>query len=279
MIKKTLILFIVLAFVFTSTKIVHSQTPPPAGGTFDFTRAYADYVYNSDLYNQAYSAYQLARSSYLASKTLTAQANAQTATLAMLGARDEMTKTYLTAIRMRIKETAGISDNDKNLIFSQIDTDFAWWTAHKTKLTSAATLDDLVADSTDAYNHYQPTLMIVYQGLFDIFAGRLDDDRSDLARILSNLKTEVAQIKTNGDKNTSQIERTLIDVDNDVQRSSSKESDAKNIITSMSLDQNTTQTNDQKFADAQTKLKESLAYLNDAEKLIIQIVTQIKTQD
>ncbi len=266
-----------LAIVFPS--FAFSQTPPPAGGTFDYNRAYADYVYNTDLYNKAYSDYQVARSAYFAAKTLAAQTNAQTATLNMLASRDEMVKTYLTALRMRIKETQGMADNDKNVAFSQIDTDFAWWTAHKTKLTSAATLDDLVADSNDAYDHYPSTLIIIYNGLFDIFAGRIDDDRSNLQRIVESIKIEVAQIKANGDKNTSQIERTLIDVDNDVQRSSTKESEAKNIITGMTLEQNQSESNNQRFEDGKTLLKESLAYLNDAEKLIIQIMTQIKTKD
>ncbi|HEX6976783.1 MAG TPA: hypothetical protein VF185_00285 [Patescibacteria group bacterium] len=276
MIKKTLILLIAFAFIFANIGIIHSQTPAPV---FDYNRAYADYVYNTDLYNTAYSDYQVARSAYLSSKTLAAQTNAQSATLKMLQARDEMVKTYLTALRMRIKETQGLVDNDKNVIFSQIDTDVAWWIAHKTKLTSAATLDDLVADSNEAYDHYPSTLIVIYNGLFDVFTGRIDDNRNNMQRIVESIKVEVAQIKANGDKNTSQIERTLIDVDNDVQRSQTKESEAKNIITGMTLEQNASESNDQKFENAKTKLKESLAYLNDAEKLIIQIMTQIKTKD
>lgn len=277
--KFLLVLLFIPLFLFIPTSI-HSQTPTPSG-TFDFNRAYADYVYNTQLYNDAYSAYQLARSQYLSSKTLVAQGNAQTATLNMLQARDQMIITYLTAIRMRVKETDGIPDNSRQVMFTQIDNDVAWWGSHKTKLMSAGSLDDLVTDSDDAYKHYQSTLLLVYQALSTVFAGRLDSERSDLTRIIVDLKAKVVQIKANGDKDTSGIERSLIDVDNTVDRSSTKESDAKNIINTMSLDQNNPSGTDnaQKFSDAKTLMKESLAYLNDAVNLISQIVTEIKTAD
>ncbi len=277
MIKKIFSILVFLVIFLSSISLVHSQTPTPSGA-FDFNRAYADYIYNTQLYNDAYSAYQLARSQYLASNTLVAQGNAQTATLKMLQARDEMVKTYLTAIRMRLKETDGISINDLNIAFTQIDNDFTWWGSHKTKLASAGSLDDLVADSGEAYTHYQTTLMIVYQSLTTIFVGRLDSDRSDMGRLVADLKNKVAQIKINGDKDTSQIERSLIDVDNSISRSASKESEAKNIINTLTLDQNSNESNDQRFADTKTKLKESRAYMNDAVNLINQIVIEIKTK-
>lgn len=271
--KRFLSLIFSLVLFLSALTPVYSQT---SGGVFDFNRAYADYVYNTQLYNDAYSAYQLARSQYLASKTLVAQTNAQQATLKMLQARDEMVKTYLTAVRMRLKETTGISDNDRNVLLTQIDSDFAWWGSHKTKLSSAGSLDDLVADSDEAYKHYPSTLMIVYQSLFAIFVGRLDVQRGDLGRLVADLKNKIAQIKINGDKDTSQIERSLIDVDNSISRSSSKESDAKNIMST--LDQKDSESNSEKFTDAKTKLKESLAYLNEAVNLINQIIIQIKTK-
>lgn len=275
MTKKILSILIFLGIFLSSISPARSQTSIQAD--FDYNRAYADYVYNTQLYNDAYSAYQLARSQYLASNTLVAQNNAREATLKMLQARDEMLKTYLTAIRLRIKETSGISANDLNTAFAQIDNDFVWWSNHKTKLPSAGSLDDLVTDSDEAYAHYPATLMIVYQSLSTIFIGRLDSDRSDLGRSIADLKNKVAQIKANGDKDTSQIERSLIDVDNSVSRSVSKQSEAKNIINSLSLEKSSG-SNEEKFADIKTKLKESLAYMNEAVNLINQIIIQIKTQ-
>ncbi len=275
MTKKILSILIFLGIFLSSISPARSQTSTQID--FDYNRAYADYVYNTQLYNDAYSAYQLARSQYLASHTLVAQNNAREATLKMLQARDEMIKTYLTAIRLRVKETSGISANDLNTVFAQIDNDFVWWSNHKTKLPSAGSLDDLVADSDEAYAHYPATLMLVYQSLSTIFIGRLDSDRSDLSRSIADLKNKVAQIKANGDKDTSQIERSLIDVDNSVSRSATKQSEAKNILNTLSLEKSSG-SNDDKFAEIKTKLKESLAYMNEAVNLINQIIIEIKTQ-
>ena len=276
--KKILgIIFTSFLFLLISFRIVHSQTP---SATFDFNKAYQDYVYNTQLYNNSYSAYQLARSTYLASKTIIAQTNAQVATLDMLQARDQMIMTYLTAIRMRLRETTGISEGELQLKYSEIDADFKWWEDHKTKLASAASLDDLVDDSNEAYDHYQLTLLLTYQSLSTIFIGRLDSERSDLQRIVSELKNKVAEIKANQNKNTSTIERSLIEVDNRIDRSMSKESEAKDMVSSMGQDQNNSrESNDKKFSDVKTTLRESLAYMNETVTILNQIILNIKTAD
>ena len=44
---------------------------------FDFTKAYQDYIYNQTIYEQAYSAYDEAKNSYLKNQTLTLKEEAR----------------------------------------------------------------------------------------------------------------------------------------------------------------------------------------------------------
>src|SRR6185436_20397223 len=100
--KKVILLISFLALVLISSKVTFAQT-------FDYNRAYSDYIYNMQLYQNVHSDYDLAKSQYTASGTLEAKEKARVATYKMLTQRDEVVKTYLTAIRMKIKETQGIT--------------------------------------------------------------------------------------------------------------------------------------------------------------------------
>src|SRR3972149_8258881 len=102
--------------LFISVKPAHSQTPTPE--EFNFQRAYADYIFNFDIYRKANLDYELYKTQYLQFKTLKSQENAYNATLAMLKARDATAATYMTALRKKLDETLGADGAKKEVIFA-----------------------------------------------------------------------------------------------------------------------------------------------------------------
>lgn len=243
---------------------------------FDYNRAYSDYVFNTDLYNKSYAEYELARAAYMSTQTLAAKGQAQDATLKMLQNRDEMIKTYLTAIRLRIGETGGIAGTDQNLRYTQIDREVSWWNSHKARLSSAGTLEDLIEDSEEAEDHYGETEYAFYQGLSTILFGKLDKERGDLQKIVTDLKLKVEEIKNAKNKDTQKIERWIIEVDNRIERSRAKIAEARNIMTKMRVQDNRKADD---FDEVKFTVKESQAYLKEAVNYLKQIITEIKTAD
>jgi hypothetical protein len=272
------IIFILLGtlfiFVFLSFRNVYSQTTT-SGNEFDYKKAYQDYLYNSDLYNKAYTNYVSQKAQYSQIKTLAAKDSARDATYKMLTARDDVVKTYLTAIRMKIKENSGIPDNEKENYYNQIDPEFSWFSDHKSKIPSAGSLDDLVTDSDTAKSHYEGTKLLIYQSLNGNGIGKTSGARQRMTTAISDLRSKIAEIRANEDKDVSFTERSLVDVENKLKRSEEKETKAKSLISSMKKG-NTNNTSI--FGDAQKNITDSYLYLKEANTNLKEIVKQIMTE-
>lgn len=243
---------------------------------FDYSRAYADYVYNLDLYRQAHSEYTLARSSYLQGQTLAQGEKTKEKTAAMLVARDEVVRTYLTAIRMKLKETSGVENSERELFFSLIDTEISWFEGHKDKISSAASLDDLVKDSNEARTRYESTELVIYKALTTISNGKINFFQSRMKTSLIDIKAKVTEVRQNGDKKTDAIERWILEVEERTQRASEKQIEAIGIINKL---KNADKDKGSAYSKAQVSLSLAGQYLKEANSYMLQIVTQIKTQD
>lgn len=268
--KKIFIVLVSLIAILFSIKAVHAQTT-------GYATVYQTYIDKQGVYQQAHSAYLTARSTYLASMSLDSKDKAIQATLKMLQSRDDLVVAYLNAIRSKIDTVQGMTSGDKSSAQGQIDTEVAWYNAHNLKLSSAGTLDDLVTDSDEAKTRFSSvTKVVIYQSIITISSGNNSFMRGEITNEISALNTKIAEIKANQDKNTSTIERTMVDIKNKLDRSQAKDDDAKNTMNSINV---STQNIDNDFATAQTLVSDSLSYLKEANQSLLQIITQIKTAD
>ena len=242
-----------------------------------YERAYQDYTYNYDIYRRANSEYESFRLQYIQYKTLTAQENAREATVRMLQARDEVVKTYLTALRTRLSETGGIMDDKRNALYSEIDASVLWFSGHKDKIPSAGTLEDLVKDSDEARDYYRKNEYELYDALVTISIGKIASIREKQENALSEIKAKVAEIRANGDKDTGVLERWILDTENKIARSREKEFEALDLMPK--LKGSGDKINTDKYDDVLFKLSESLQYLKDANSYMKEIVNEIKFED
>lgn len=243
---------------------------------FDFNKAYQDYLYNYDIYQKAHSDYDIARSQYLASQTISAQTKAQEATAAMLVDRDQALNTYLSALRQKLKESAGIDNSTKDGIYSQIDTEIAWYSDHKSKISSAGSLDDLVADSNDASNQFKQTELLIYKVLVTISIGTTTDYRDRVRSEIDALRTKISEIKVNGDKNVDPVERALTDAEDRLSRSTEKEAEAQTLLLKMKPSDKDKLSS---YNSVELSVGESLSYIKEANSIIKDSIRQIKTAD
>ncbi len=278
--KKFLISFLLLFLLglyIPFASFAQEATPIPTEEPFNFERARKDYIYNMEIYKKAYANYQLARSEYLQAKTLISQNKAKEATLEMLKARDEVVITYLTMLRMKLAEVRGISDTVRDGFYARIDTEVSWHLKHKDILTSAATLEDLFADSDEAKIRFPLTEGVTYEILSEIMFAKASLVRESAKSVFDELKQFVSEVRQSGKKDTSVIERWILAVENKFTRSDDKEMEARNIAIRLSKAPSSQRLN--LYYEERFRLEESLQYLKEAQNYMKEIVKEIKTAD
>lgn len=197
----------------------------------DFDRAYQDYLYNFNQYQEAHQKYVDAKIAYLKYQTLTAKNEALKSTLKMLQQRDEVMRTYLTVIKMRLVDAQGITDYEKQIIYSKIDDLISWCVGHKSLLSSAGSLEDLIAFSKMANEKYQEAETIAYQVLGIIPGGKIEILKDEVDRETSKVEDIISEIKQRGDKNTAMLERWFLDAGNKISLSQGKQFEAQQAVT------------------------------------------------
>lgn len=281
--------FLAAALLFTfgfGTTFAQSATPtstlqpaPTATpeGVFDFAKAYKDYVFMTDQYNKAHSEYLLARAQYFQAQTLASKTKARDATALMLKSRDNVVATYLTALRLRLSEGEGVDDTAKNGLFTRLDADIAWWRNHHDRINSAGSLEDLVVDSDAALKHFPISEALAYEVLATIPGGKEFVLRNTLNELLSRTKTKLSQIRANGDLNTTNAERWVIETEQKLTRSLDKEIAVQKLIVSLATAENKPGTNKSVvYNQAVLGLDESLQFLKEASGYLKEVIKQIK---
>lgn len=243
---------------------------------FDFSRAYNDYIYTYSQYRLAHTDYVTARQAYLNYKTLTSKNEALNKTSQMLKLRDEVIRTYLTALRMRLAETTGVSNYEQNILYLKLDDEVSWFSNHPEILASAGSLEDLVASAQETQSRYNKTEVLIYQTLGTILAGRESALREEVNQQIKALKEKLAEIRQRGDKDTAVLERWLLEAENRLARSQEKQSASQQILAKARPgDRNTANI----YSQAQYNLEESHQYLKEAHSYLKELIREVKRAD
>jgi len=243
---------------------------------FNFNRAYQDYLYSFNQYQFSHQEYLAAKSAYFTYQTLTAETEAITKTAKMLQLRDEVIRTYLTAIRLRLAEATGISNYELNILYLKLDNDVAWYQDHQKSFSSAGNLDDLTAISAETEKHYGLSEALAYQTLGSILVGKQDVLRNQFDEEIQLLKDKVGEIRQRGDKNTDILSRWLLEAENKNTQSQGKQFESQNILANLSF---SSQDSPGAYNQARFLLRESNLYLQEANSYLKEIVREIKNAD
>ena len=271
--KKTA-LFIAAAIVLSTKHFVPSTA---FAQTFDFAKAYQDYQYTLGVYTQSFTDYQDARDFYLKNPTLTLKEETRKKTLSMLRNRDELMKVYLTALRMKIVETQGLSETDKNNIFGKIDAEVAWYVNHGTNYLDSDPLENLFGKSSESESRYKTnTSPIAYEALFYISLGTEQKLRSDQEDIYKNLRSVIDRDVAAGKYDINPFNRWFTDIESVIQDIKQNETKARAGIQKM-YDQNYLRPVST-FNASIDPLNSSIDLLNQLNRFLVEVTTSIQNQ-
>lgn len=243
---------------------------------FDADKAFQDYLYNYNLYRESHSEYIIAKESYLKYQTLTSKNTALEKTRLMLKNQDEVIKTYLTALRLKLAEVSGITNYGQNVLYLRVDEEIPWFKKHQESLNSAGTLEDLVSLSEDGKGQYQKTEILAYQTLGTILTSKQGVLYEEISQRIKELKEKIGEIRAKGDKNTSLAERWLLEAENRLTRSQEKQFSAQQLLTQMK----TNNFNKNKsYNEAQFTIEESHQYLKEANSYLKEVIRELKNAD
>lgn len=266
---KKLSIFLFLFFFFLSVSSTYAQD-------FNFQKAYEDYLFNFNKYRQSYSEYLTAREAHLSYNTLTSKNNAQEKTLKLLQDENEVVRTYLTALRLKLAETTGISNYEENVIYLKLDKEVSWYLNQRDKLMAAINLEDLVALGKESKENYQATDILSYQALGSVLAGKEINFRNRLNEQIILIKEKLGEIRQKGDKQTVKAERWLLETENLLIKSQEKEFEAQQKLAQLKTGD---RYKNKTYNEAQYLFEQSHQYLKEASNQLQEIIREIKTND
>jgi len=267
-----LILFCLSSFAFSQESTPSGVFNPPS---FDYSKAYQDYIYNLNLYRQAYQKFVLAKNEYLSYKTLTSETKALETTKEMLETRSQAIIVYLTALKMRLSETTGVLNYQSNLRFVELMKNIDTFETQKNLFPAAATLKDLLKVSSQFENQYSKTEVLTYNTLFTVVSGKENNLRDQIQFQITKLEQKLAQMSKEGLKDTLRAERWLLEAKNKITLSQQKQDEANKNLSKLTPQQ---KDKNKVFAESQLMLEESNQYLKEAISNLKELVIEIKSE-
>jgi len=266
--KKLLIFFITILFFFISYSAYAQE--------FNFKKAYEDYLFNFNKYRESHGEYVTAKEAYLSYKTLTSKNTAKEKTAKLLLNEDEVIRTYLTAIRLKLSGTTGISNYEQNVIYLKLDKEVTLYLTHQDSVNVAGDLEDLVKLAQENKENYKATETLSYQTLGSIFASKEINLRNKLNGQITLLKDKLGEIRQKGNKQTAKAERWLLEAENRLLKSQEKEFEAQQILSQIKT---TDRYKNKDYNEAQYLFEQSHQYLKEASSQLQEVIREIKTAD
>lgn len=175
----------------------------------DFKSAYQDYTYTYQLYRTALNEFQIAKSSFLTYRTLTAQNEALDKFRKALVSRNQVIIVYYNLLQEKMNETPGVSPESKNTFNNIKESEKNWIDSHKQKIEAAGSFEDLNNVSSEFESRFPQMDTETKQAIGTIEMAKVADLKAKLNTQIDTLNTWIAQIGSTG-QDTSFANRGII---------------------------------------------------------------------
>ena len=194
----------------------------------------------------------------------------------MLRERDQLEIVYLTTLRMKIVELAGLSGDEKNNIFGKIDSEVTWYKDHKEKYKDGDSLEDLFNKSAESESrHKTVTLAILYESLFTVSLGEEKGIRQNQEDIYGTLRSLVEENVKNGKLDMNPFNRWFSDIDSTISTLKQNEDQGKSKIQGI---YNQHYNIEGIYSESVDILSSSVKSLSQLNNFLTEVLTSIKNQ-
>jgi len=182
---------------------------------FTFQKAREDYVFSEDSYRKDLSDYNLKRASYQKNPTLSLKEEFRLSSYTFVViSRNNLVKNYLTMIRMKIVESQGLSNDQKNTLFDKVDPEVAWYTTRKDSYNPNDTIEDIFKKAGDEDLKFETeALPVIYTTLAYSSLGDAISIKNKHLTMYEKLKKEAEELVSLGRADSSLFERWFKDIE------------------------------------------------------------------
>lgn len=283
MVKKALILLVLISAFFLTISFCNNTAEAQSVELSAFDKALKDYLKEIDTYKKEHADYILAKSQYERFGTLASQNAAFEETLQMLEVRDQVIIDYLIVLKEKVLVSVGLEDTEIDETVAWLDQDVSWFTDHKKKLSSAGSLEDLVADSKLAEKEYGEISSDIYRalsvpifGLVTDYEERLENLHTGLKAIFEKISKDEREEYQLSSRKLQLIDKWLLESELRFVRSEEKRLEAKQLINNFSEKK---KTGSKDYEGIITKVTESRQHLKEGVNFMNEILREIKTTE
>lgn len=281
--KRLLLISLLSLAILLSVNIFVVKTKAQSVELSNFDKALETYLEGVDDYKREHADYVLAKSQYERFGTLSSQNAAFEETMQMLMARDQVIIDYLAALKEKVLLSPGLEDNEVQETISKLDQDIGTFNDHKTKLTSAGSLNDLVADSEIAQTEYAEMSADIYEALGVSPYGLVTDYEERLENLHTGLKAKFEKISKEereeyqlSSRKLQLIDKWLLESQLRFVRSEEKRLETKQLINDLLA---LKKVRWESYEQIVVKATESRQHLKEAVNFMNEILREIKTAE
>ncbi|MEK7168769.1 MAG: TspO/MBR family protein [Patescibacteria group bacterium] len=184
---------------------------------FNFAKAREDYVFSDDKFKLDLFDFNLKKAAYQKNPTLSLKEELRLATYKFVGSRNNLIKSYLTMIRIKVLESKGLSNPQKETLYSKIDPEVVWFDDRKNKYELSNTLEDIIRKTKEEDQKYSDeTTPVIYYSLAFTSLGDSITIKNKHIKIYELLKNEANELVTLGRADAELFERWFKDIDNEL---------------------------------------------------------------
>lgn len=193
----------------SATTIPLSPTPTINPALILFQQYRQDYLYNRDLYQQAYLNYAQKKDVYTKYQTLTTQADKISATKAALTARNNMLRTYLMALRVYLDVYKSNDTTNTEKYQIELQKLESWLSEQNSVVNSLNNDDDIKSNGQD----FQAKYVTIQQALYSALVQNEYNLRLHTLNVIKSYAAEI-QVSPNGAKVNDLLTAITIKSDN-----------------------------------------------------------------
>ena len=184
---------------------------------FDFNKSREDYVFSEDNYKSSFALFDLKKNAYQKNPTLSLKEEVRISFFDFLVKRNDYKKAYLTMLRVKTLESSGLTEDEKESVYSKIDPEVVHYENIKKEYQPATTLEDLLSKSKKEDEKYKnQTLPIIYFALENIGLGNVITLKNENIEIYRSLRSEAESLVKLGRVDSKLLERWFIDIDSEI---------------------------------------------------------------
>lgn len=184
---------------------------------FTFQKSREDYIFSEDNYRNDLTDFNLKKSAYQKNQTLSLKEELRLSAYKFVGSRNNLIKNYLTTLRIKILESQGIENTQKESLYTKIDSEVLWYGDRKSKYDLSNSLEDIFRKSAEEDEKYKKeTMPTIYYSLAHISLGDAREAKAKNLSVYDKLRNESSELVKLGRADQSLFDRWFKDIDNEL---------------------------------------------------------------